>query len=134
MAALHYWFPKMFGRMYNESLGKLSWFLIFMGFNITFFPQFILGSQGMPRRYYDYLPEFTNLNQISSIGAWTIGLGFVIAAVYLIYALFNGPKAPSNPWRGLTLEWKSESPPPHENFREDLVVTTGPYEYREGTA
>jgi len=130
MAALHFWWPKMFGKMYSETMGKISWFFIFMGFNVTFFPQFILGQQGMPRRYYDYLPEFTWLNQMSTIGAFMIATGFVIMALYLTYSLFKGEKASANPWRSLTLEWQAESPPIHENFRKDPEVTHGPYEYR----
>ncbi len=130
MGGLHYWFPKMFGRMYSETWAKISWALIFVGFNLTFFPQFIAGAQGMPRRYYDYLPEFTLLNQLSSIGAWTLGVGLVISAGYLAKALVSGPKASDNPWGALTLEWQSESPPPLENFRKDIVVTEGFYEYR----
>ncbi|MBN8553965.1 MAG: cytochrome c oxidase subunit I [Deltaproteobacteria bacterium] len=129
MAAVHYWFPKFFGRMYAEAPARVSWFLIFLGFNVTFLPQFIAGSRGMPRRYYDYVPEFTWLNQLSTIGSWLIALGFVIAAVYLAYALFKGPKAPANPWNSRTLEWESESPPPVENFSHDPVVRHGPYDY-----
>lgn len=130
LAGLHYWFPKVFGRMYDERKAFISWLLIFLGFNVTFFPQFILGTQGMPRRYYDYLPQFTFLNQVSSVGSWIIALGFAVAAYNLLSALRSGPKAPANPWRGLTLEWQTASPPPHENFLVDPIVTEGPYEYR----
>ncbi|MCC7442980.1 MAG: cytochrome c oxidase subunit I [Bdellovibrionales bacterium] len=130
LAGLHHWFPKMSGRMYSEGWARVSWFLVFMGFNITFFPQFIVGSQGMPRRYYDYVPEFTTLNQISSVGAWIIGVGFVLMALYLLHALFRGAKAPPNPWGAATLEWAQDSPPPFHNFDKDPVVTHGPYDYR----
>ncbi|MGE0614038.1 MAG: cytochrome c oxidase subunit I [Bacteriovoracia bacterium] len=130
MAAIHYWFPKAFGKMYSEGAAKVSWFLIFLGFNVTFFPQFIAGSQGMPRRYYDYKAGFTLMNQISTVGSWMIGLGFVLAAIYLWRALMSGPKAGDNPWNSLTLEWQSPSPPPLENFLKDPVVTEGFYEYR----
>jgi len=130
LAGIHYWFPKFFGKMYSEGLGRLSWFLIFIGFNVTFFPQFIAGSRGLPRRYYDYLPEYTLMNQISSIGTIFITLGFLIAAYYLGWALFKGKPAPANPWRALTLEWQSSSPPPHENFEKDPVVKQGFYEYK----
>ena len=130
LAALHFWFPKMFGKMYSESQAKIAAWIIFIGFNVTFFPQFILGSQGMPRRYYQYVPEFTTLNKISTVGSWFIALGFVWTAVYLGRALCSGKKAPSNPWESLTLEWESPSPPPLENFLKDPVVTHGPYEYR----
>ena len=129
LAAIHYWFPKYSGRMYNEFWARVSWFLIFIGFNVTFFPQFILGSQGMPRRYFNYVGEFEYLNQMSTVGSWFIGVGFVIAGIYLFYGMFKGPKASSNPWRGLTLEWQSPSPPPIQNFEKDMVVTHGPYDY-----
>jgi cytochrome c oxidase subunit 1 len=129
MAGLHFWFPKMFGRMYSEGAARVSWTLVFLGFNITFFPQFILGSQGMPRRYFDYLPEFATLNMVSTVGSWFISAGFLFAAVYLGRALVSGPKAEANPWGSKTLEWQSPSPPPHENFEGDVEVTEGPYEY-----
>lgn len=130
MAGAHYWFPKFFGKMYCETAAKISWLLIFLGFNVTFFPQFIMGSQGMPRRYYNYLPEFQIYHQISTVGAVMIAAGFVIAAIYFIAALVKGKAAPDNPWRGNTLEWKTSSPPPTENFRVDPVVTRSFYDYR----
>lgn len=129
LAGIHYWWPKMFGKMYPEKPAKLSWFLIFIGFNITFLSQFMLGKMGMPRRYYDYLPQYTSLNQLSSIGAWTIGLGFLIMFIYLIVSLLSKQKAPANPWGGKTLEWEIPSPPTLHNFDETPVVTMGPYEY-----
>ena len=128
MGGFHYWFPKMFGRMYNEMLGRLGFAFIFLGFNITFFPQFILGTSGMPRRYSDYLPVYEPLNQISTIGSWCIALGFVFAAYGLIYGMFRGPKAEANPWGAKTLEWQTPSPPPHENFEKTPVVTKEAYE------
>jgi len=127
---IFYWFPKMFGKMISDSLGRVSWAFVFTGFNVTFFPQFVLGAMGMPRRYYDYLPEYTSLNQISTIGAFLIAFGFVIALVAIIKALVSGEKAPDNPWGGKTLEWRTSSPPHHENFVETPTVTEGPYEYR----
>ncbi len=127
---IYHWLPKMFGRMYNDTIGRLSFVFIFIGFNVTFFPQFILGAMGMPRRYYDYLPAFEPLNRISSIGAWTIGIGFLIALYVVIDCLVRGKKAPDNPWGAKTLEWTTSSPPPHENFTTQPVVTGGPYEYR----
>lgn len=130
MAGLHYWFPKMTGRMYSEAAARISWVLIIIGFNVTFFPQFILGAQGMPRRYWDYLPEFQRLNQISTVGSWLIGAGFFYIAIYLWKAIRHGEKAPANPWGALTLEWQSPSPPPHENFTHTPVVTHWPYEFR----
>lgn len=130
MGGIFYWFPKMFGKMYNEMGARISWFLIFMGFNITFFPQFILGNLGMPRRYHDYVPEYHTLNQISTFGSWFIALGFLVALYTLIQGMRNGPKAGPNPWGAKTLEWTTQSPPVHENFPVIPVVTAGPYEYR----
>ncbi len=130
LAGLHYWFPKMTGRMYPEKPAMIAWLLIIIGFNVTFFPQFILGAQGMPRRYWDYLPEFTRLNQISTVGSWLIGVGFLYTAIYLWKAMRHGPAASANPWEALTLEWQTPSPPPHENFVKTPVVTSWPYEYR----
>ena len=130
VGGIYYWFPKMFGRMCNETLGYISFFLIFVGFNVTFFPQFVLGSMGMPRRYFDYLPAFEPLNRVSTIGAYMIGSGFVVTLVCVIHALRNGRIAGDNPWGGKTLEWTTASPPPHENFLKTPIVTAGPYEYR----
>jgi cytochrome c oxidase subunit 1 len=134
LAAMHFWFPKMTGKMYSESAAKWSFWLILIGFNVTFFPQFILGSQGMPRRYWTYLPEFTTLNQVSTIGSWFLGVGFLWTALYLIQAIKSGPKASDNPWESLTLEWQSPSPPPHDNFTVTPVVKDWPYEYRSTPA
>jgi cytochrome c oxidase subunit 1 len=130
MGGFYYWLPKMFGRMYSEGAARVACVLIFGGFNLTFFPQFILGSQGMPRRYFNYLPQFTDLNRLSSFGAFTIGIGFVWMAIYLAWALKKGAKASGNPWESMTLEWQSPSPPPLENFATTPTVTHGPYEYR----
>lgn len=130
MGGLYYWFPKMFGKMCNETQAKISWFFIFVGFNVTFFPQFILGNLGMPRRYHDYVPEYATLNKISTMGSWLIGIGFLISLYVVIQALRKGEKAPMNPWGAKTLEWTIPSPPPHENFTTTPVITAGPYEYR----
>jgi cytochrome c oxidase subunit I len=132
LGGLHYWWPKMFGRMYSEFWGKISAALVFIGFNVTFMTQFILGTRGMPRRYYNYLDQYQPLHFYSTFGSWILALGFFIMAGYLIYSLFKGPKAESNPWGGLTLEWTTTSPPPTENFAETPVLTHGPYDY--GTA
>jgi cytochrome c oxidase subunit 1 len=129
MAGLHYWFPKMTGRMYSEKAAQISFWLILIGFNVTFLPQFVLGAQGMPRRYWQYLPEFTYLNRMSTIGSWFIGAGFLYAAIYFYQGMRFGKKASANPWNALTLEWQTPSPPPHENFIETPVVTSWPYEY-----
>lgn len=130
MAGLHYWFPKIFGKMYSEKAAKWGFGLVITGFNVTFFPQFIVGSQGMPRRYWDYLPEFTWLNRISTVGSWILAAGLFFSAYYLIKGAMSGEKATDNPWEGLTLEWQTPSPPPHDNFAETPVVKTWPYEYR----
>lgn len=130
LAGLHYWFPKFSGKMYEESFAKVGCWFVMIGFNVTFFPQFILGVLGMPRRYADYLPQFTTLNRLSTVGSWILAVGFVITAVGLYRALRNGKPAGDNPWGGLTLEWQTPSPPPFENFKYDPVVTEGPYEYK----
>lgn len=129
MAALYYWLPKIFGKMYDQFLAQVTFVFIFMGFNVTFFPQFILGAMGMPRRYYTYLPEFTSLNVISTVGSWLIGIGFLISLYVVIKSIRSGEPAGDNPWGSKTLEWQTSSPPPHENFYETPVVTGGPYEY-----
>ncbi len=130
MGGIYYWFPKMFGKMVNDAMARISFVFIFIGFNVTFFPQFILGAKGMPRRYFDYLPQFEPLNRVSTIGSYMIGIGFVIGAITVIHGLLKGEKASSNPWGAKTLEWQTASPPPHENFLETPIVTAGPYEYR----
>jgi cytochrome c oxidase subunit 1 len=99
-----------------------------LGLNVTFFPQFILGSRGMPRRYYNYLPEFQPLHVLSTLGAYTLGIGFLLTAWYLVKSLKSGRIAPANPWGGSTLEWQCSSPPPYYNFHKPPVVTAGPYD------
>ena len=118
LGGLHYWWPKMFGRRYSEAWGRLAALLIFVGFNVTFFTQFFMGIQGMPRRYFNYPAEFTVPHQVSTYGSYFMGLGFVLIAVYLIHSLLKGKPAPANPWGGATMEWKCSSPPPHHNFDE----------------
>jgi cytochrome c oxidase subunit 1 len=128
LGGLFHWWPKMTGRMFNEAAGRLSALVVFIGFNLTFFPQFILGSRGMPRRYATYDPEFQYLHQVSSIGAFTLGIGLLIAGLVLLHALFRGKLAPANPWGGATLEWHCSSPPPFYNFKHAPVVGD-PYEF-----
>jgi len=128
MGGFYYWFPKMFGRLYNELAGQFSFTLIFIGFNVTFFPQFILGFAGMPRRYADYIPPYEPLNQVSTVGSWLIAMGFILAFSALIQGMFKGPKAGDNPWGAKTLEWQTSSPPPHENFSQTPQVTKEVYE------
>ena len=129
IAALHYWFPKMSGRMYNESRAKAAWAFLFIGFNTLYFPMFILGWEGLPRRYYDYLPKFQGLNVVSTVGSWVLVAGVLLMLYNLLMAVRKGEKAPDNPWGGTTLEWRTPSPPPLENFATPPVVTTGPYTY-----
>jgi cytochrome c oxidase subunit 1 len=130
MGGYYYWFPKMFGKMYSETLARLSFVFIFIGFNVTFFPQFVLGAMGMPRRYFDYIEPYHALNTISTIGSWLIGAGFIIGLYSIIQSIISGKPAPANPWGAKTLEWQVPSPPPHHNFDQDPVVTAGPYEFR----
>lgn len=129
LAGLHYWWPKMFGRMYPEKWGKISWAFIFVGFNVTFLPQFVLGQRGMPRRYHDYLPEYTPLHQLSTFGSWLIGMGMLIMFIYFIWSFKKGAKAPDNPWGAKSLEWQIASPPTVHNFEKPPVIGDGPYEY-----
>jgi cytochrome c oxidase subunit 1 len=126
LAALHHWWPKMFGKMYVEWIARLTAVIIFLGFNVTFFPQFVAGTHGMPRRYYNYLPEFTVYHQISTVGAMLLGFGFLIMAGYLLHSLIWGKVAPANPWGGNSLEWHCSSPPPHSNF-DDTPEAAEPY-------
>ncbi|MBX3354665.1 MAG: cbb3-type cytochrome c oxidase subunit I [Phycisphaeraceae bacterium] len=116
IGGLHHWWPKMTGRMYSETLGSLACIIIFIGFNITFFTQFMLGSHGMPRRYYTYQPEFQTYHVISTIGAYVMAFGFLVTAYCLLSSLWFGRRAPANPWGGRSLEWQCSSPPPHDNF------------------
>ena len=131
MGGLHYWWPKMYGRMYNEKVGRVAAVIVLTGLNLTFFPQFILGSRGMPRRYYNYLEEFQSLHQLSTVGAFVMGMGFLLTAAYLFKSLKSGRKAPANPWGSNTLEWQVSSPPPYYNFHHPPQVTEGPYEYAD---
>lgn len=130
-AALHYWFPKMFGRMYNRKLAKTSFWFLFIGFNVLYFPMFIMGWLGMPRRYYDYLPEFQPYHLISTIGSWILVAGMLM----LVYNLYRSAKkgkvvTEKNIWGGETLEWQIETPPIHENFVEIPDIKTDPYQYK----
>jgi cytochrome c oxidase subunit 1 len=129
LAGIHYWWPKIWGRTYNEFWGRIAAFLIFIGFNVTFFSQFILGAKGMPRRYYSYLDQYQPLHAFSSVGAFIIGAGFFVMAFYLIHAMVKGKHVGKNPWGALTLEWTTTSPPSQHNFDEIPVVKDGPYDY-----
>lgn len=131
LGGLHYWWPKMTGRLYNDSIAKLNAVLVFIGFNLTFFPQFVMGWMGMPRRYhyYYFAPEFQVYHIMSSLGATVLALGFLLPAFYLTSSLFNGKKASDNPWDAHGLEWNTTSPPPTFNFTETPIVTDEVYDF-----
>jgi cytochrome c oxidase subunit 1 len=134
-AGIYYWFPKMTGRMYNEKLGKLHFWLTFIGFNLTFFPMHVLGLEGMRRRVADYgtqlkdVPHIVGLNMFISIASFALGASTVVFLYNMITSWRFGARAPGNPWRAMTLEWQVSSPPPIFNFDEIPQVVGGPYEY-----
>lgn len=130
LAGIHYWWPKMFGRFYNEAMGKAAAALVFAGFNATFLPQFLLGSRGMPRRYYNYLDQFQTLHILSTIGSWILAVGLFLALANLLASFRNKKGAADNPWGGRTLEWETTSPPTTHNFEGQPVLKHGPYDYR----
>ena len=129
MGGLHYWWPKITGRLYPEAFGRLAAIVTFIGFNFTFFPQFIMGYLGMPRRYHNYAPEFQIYHILSTAGASILGVGYLLPLIYLIWSLRYGKKAPANPWQATGLEWQTPSPPPVHNFEETPVITSPPYDY-----
>jgi cytochrome c oxidase subunit 1 len=129
MAGLHFWWPKMTGRMYSEWWGRLAALIIFVGFFLTFLPQFVVGYAGMPRRYHRYAPEYQVWNVMSSAGASILAVGYVLPLCYLLGSLKYGPRAGPNPWGATGLEWQTPSPPPPDNFAETPIVVRGPYEY-----
>jgi cytochrome c oxidase subunit 1 len=120
---VHYWWPKMTGRMYNETLAKIACLLVFIGFNLAFMPQFVAGTRGMPRRYANYdVEQFTTFHRTATIGAYFLGAGVVLQVIYLAYSLFKGKRAPRNPWGAASLEWQSDSPPDFHNFTKPVIV------------
>lgn len=129
--ALHYWLPKMFGRMYNKKVSVWALGILFVGFNMLYFPMLLLGYEGMPRRYFAYLPKYETLQHISMVGSWVLILGLIIMFWNLLHGIFRGEKCGDNPWGGTTLEWTVSSPPPAENFEEIPVVTNEPYYHPE---
>jgi cytochrome c oxidase subunit 1 len=129
LGGIHFWWPKITGRLYPEPLAKVSAVLVFIGFNLTFFPQFIMGYLGMPRRYYTYPPEFQIHHVMSTMGATVLGLGYALLIAYLLWSLFKGPRAPGNPWTAKGLEWTIPSPPVVANFTSPPVVTWEAYPY-----
>ena len=133
LGGLHYWWPKMTGRMYSEKWGRIGCALVFIGFNMTFGSQFIMGGQGMPRRYFNYLDQFQPIHAFSTYGSWVLGSGLFLTAIYLLASLKIGPLAPDNPWGGTTMEWESSSPPVVHNFEEQPVFEHEPYDYRHRT-
>jgi len=131
LAGIHFWFPKISGRLYPEFLGRISALTTFIGFHVTFFPQFVMGYMGMPRHYHEYVSEYQVYHVLSTAGASVLGVGFMLPVVYLTYSWFFGAKANSNPFKATGLEWQTSSPPPTENFAEIPVVSVGPYEYAD---
>ncbi|HHN75110.1 MAG TPA: cytochrome c oxidase subunit I [Acidobacteria bacterium] len=133
LAGLHYWWPKITGRMYNEKLGRIAAVLVFLGFNLTFFVQFLIGYNGMPRRYYNYLPKYHSGHVISTVGSYLTGIALVMVLFYLLASLRRGRKAPPNPWGGATLEWETTSPPPPTNFESTPDGSRDPYDFTDLT-
>jgi cytochrome c oxidase subunit 1 len=131
LGGLHFWWPKISGRIYPEGWGRLAALLVFAGFNLTFFPQFILGYMGMPRRYWQYPPEFQVLNVLSTAGSTILAVGYVLPMIYFLWSMRYGKIAPDNPWGAAGLEWKTTSPPPTFNFEEAPEVTWEAYNYEE---
>jgi cytochrome c oxidase subunit I len=129
LAGIHYWFPKMFGKMYNERAGLFGSLMVFLGFVLTFLPQFLLGNAGMPRRYFSYPEKFQMLNVFSTAGATLLALGLLFTLGYLIIGLIWGEKAERNPWQSRSYEWLADSPPSKHNFDEPMIVKRGPYDY-----
>lgn len=129
IGGLLYWWPKMVGKLYDERKATVGWLLVFIGFNVTFLTQFVLGSRGMPRRSYDYLPQFETLHQVSTIGSWILGLGVFITGFLLIESIASGEAAPPNPWGSASLEWQTATPPVLANFTKAPIVTRGTHDY-----
>jgi cytochrome c oxidase subunit I len=132
LGGIHFWWPKMTGRLYPEGWARLAAVTIFIGFHLTFFPQFVLGYLGMPRRYHAYPPEFQVLNVMSTAGASILAVGYLLPLIYLIWSLRYGAVAGMNPWKATGLEWQTPSPPPTDNFDETPIVTREPYDYARG--
>ncbi len=128
-AAMHFWFPKIFGRMYHRGRAAWAFGIIMVGMNTLYFPMFVMGLEGMPRRYYDYLPQFAHAQFISTVGSWVLALGLLLMFHNLYAGLRRGAPAGPNPWGAATLEWSVASPPPKENFPEPPVVSKGPYDF-----
>lgn len=130
LGGIHFWWPKITGKLYPAAWARFAAILMFFGFNLTFFPQYLLGYEGMPRRYHSYPPEFQLLNILSSAGASILAISYLLPVGYLVWSLFYGPNAGNNPWHARGLEWQTSSPPPKENFRQEPVVREA-YAYDE---
>lgn len=117
--------------MYNEFWARIACITIFVGFNMAFLPQFVMGAQGMPRRYFNYVEQFQIFHQFSTIGAYIMGVGFVIIFIYLVHSMVKGKLAPANPWGSRAMEWQTTSPPPLHNFNHTPVIINGPYDYHK---
>lgn len=131
ITAIHHWWPKMTGKMFSEAIARPVCALAFVGYNLTFIPQFIMGARGMPRRYHEYLPEFEIFHQLSSIGSAIFGFSLFLILFYLLRSLTSGEKAPQNPWGGVSLEWETQTPPIEHNFHGQPICTRGPYDFDE---
>ena len=132
LGGIHFWWPKMTGRTYPEGVARVAASIIFVGFNLTFFPQFVLGYLGMPRRYHVYPPEFQVLNVMSTAGASILAIGYMLPLLYLVWSLRYGAVAGPNPWQARGLEWQTPSPPPTDNFEATPLVTQEAYAYEMG--
>jgi cytochrome c oxidase subunit I len=131
ITAMHHWWPKITGKMFNEKYAIIAAVCTFVTYNLTFIPQFVAGSRGMPRRYHEYLPEFEFWQNLSSIGAFAFGISLFLVLFVLIHSILKGEKAPKNPWGGVSLEWETETPPIEHNFAVDPICTRGPYDFDE---
>jgi cytochrome c oxidase subunit 1 len=129
LGGIHYWWPKITGKLYHEGIAQAAAVLMFFGFNLTFFPQFILGYLGMPRRYHEYADRFQMLNVLSSAGAVVLAFAYLIPLAYFAWSLFRGPRASANPWKAKGLEWTIPSPPPTHNFTRTPEIADEPYAY-----
>ncbi|MCD8554859.1 cytochrome c oxidase subunit I [Seleniivibrio sp.] len=129
-AAAHFWLPKYYGRMYNKKIAKIAFYILFVGFNLLYFPLFIIGLEGMPRRYYDYLPQYQEGHVISTVGSWILAVGIIIMLVNLWRGFTKGEKVGRNPWGAATLEWATPTPPPLLNFDEEPDASRKPYDFR----
>jgi len=131
IAGIHHWWPKMTGKMFPEIPARIGAVIVFIGFNLTFFPQFVAGARGMPRRYHQYAPQFQDWQFLSTVGAFVLAAGLFLTLGYLVWSLLRGEKAPKNPWGGKSLEWEAESPPIEHNFAHQVVCKHGPYDFDE---